>query len=534
MSVLLFSAFISGFLAYKAYLAFGFLKVRFSRYFILTLLCIFVWSVTYSGEIGFVDVEYKYACTMFQYLGISFLPAAWFLFSLEYSGNFGNSPLKLELLLLSFSALTFLVVNTNHLHWLYFTSYFLDNSNPFPIIVYEYGPLCWIYYSYSTFLILAALFFFYEQFLYSRFPFKSQAGVCIAGGILPLLGSMLHMGKVGPFSPIDLTPFLFSVFCLVIFWGIKKHEFLNLVPIARDKVIESMKDGYMVVDEDSRVIDINPVALGLAGQTESYDRIKSLDELFGDKFEAFSGNGEEDAFQKVISSEKDLQNKYFKPGVSSLRLGRFGKCRLIMLHDITETYAYGEALKDANEKINFMSSITRHDLLNQINMFSFWTKQLSKKIPEEYRDDPTMGKYLHSLRKGTEIIHQQLIFTRDYQDIGVMSPVWQSVNEVAKEAAFSFSNYGVKFFIQEGDFEVYADPLLRKVYYNLFHNALTHGEKVSEISVYFYQQGETAIIEVKDNGIGIPSDMKKTIFKKGVGKNIGLGLFLLRSILSIT
>ncbi len=89
-----------------------------------------------------------------------------------------------------------------------------------------------------------------------------------------------------------------------------------------------------------------------------------------------------------------------------------------------------------------------------------------------------------------------------------MSPVWQSVGDVAKEAAVSFSNSGVKFFIQEGNFEVYADPLLNKVFYNLFHNSLNHGEKVSEISVCFYEQRDKAVIEIKDNGIGIPVTMK--------------------------
>lgn len=489
-------------------------------------------------------MEYKYACTMFQYIGISLLPAAWFLFSLEYSGNFRNSSLMLEVILLSISVLIFLVVNTNRLHWLYYTSYSLNNAYSFPLIVYEHGPLCWVYFLYSSFLVLAAVFFFYEQFLNSNFPFKSQAGICLVGGLLPLLGSMLYMGKIGLFALLDPTPFLFSFSCLIIFWGTMKHDFLNLVPIARDRVIESMKDGYITVDEDNRVIDINPVALELAGQKQGYDRVKTLNELFrdklnihelfGDKLNILSGNVDKDVFQSVISSETDFQKKYFKPGISSLRLGRFGECKLIMFHDITETHAYGDALKAANEKMNFMTSVIRYDLLNQINMFSFWTKQLYETLPDEYVDDPIMQKYLKSLGKGTEVIYQQLIFTRDYQDIGVMSPVWLSVSEVAKEAAFSFSNSEVKFFIQDGDFEVYADRLLKKVLYNLFHNALNHGEKVSEISVCFYEHKESAIIEIKDNGIGIPESMKKAIFEKGIGKNTGLGLFLIRSILSIT
>lgn len=342
------------------------------------------------------------------------------------------------------------------------------------------------------------------------------------------------MGKVGPFSLIDPTPFLFSISGMIIFWGTMRHEFLNLVPVARNNIIESMKDGYVVVDEENRVIDINPVALELAGQTEGYVQGKSLNELFREEIKAFSRDENGDISHGVIFSERNLQKRHFKSSVSSLRLGRLGEGRLIIFHDITETYTYAEALKNVNRKINFMSSIARHDLLNQIGVFSNWIELLCETLPEEYKTDPEMEKYLGKLRKGTETIHQQLIFTRDYQDIGVMSPAWQSVCRTAKEAAFSFSNAGVKFLISEGDFEVYADPLLKKVFYNLFDNALKHGEAVSEIHVCFYEQRETAVIEIKDNGIGVPAGMKKAIFEKGVGKNTGLGLFLLRSILSIT
>ncbi len=150
-----------------------------------------------------------------------------------------------------------------------------------------------------------------------------------------------------------------------------KHEFLNLVSIARNNVIESMKDGYMVIDKENHVLDINPVAFELVGQTGGYARGRSLNELFMEKIEAFSEEENEDASQGVIFSETKLQKKYFKPSISSLRFGRFGECKLIVFHDITETYTYGEALKEANKKINFMTSIIRYDLLNQVNCSHF-------------------------------------------------------------------------------------------------------------------------------------------------------------------
>jgi signal transduction histidine kinase len=42
------------------------------------------------------------------------------------------------------------------------------------------------------------------------------------------------------------------------------------------------------------------------------------------------------------------------------------------------------------------------------------------------------------------------------------------------------------------------------------------------------------IISLEDNGIGIPVPDKERVFTKGFGKNTGLGLFLVKEILSIT
>jgi signal transduction histidine kinase len=83
--------------------------------------------------------------------------------------------------------------------------------------------------------------------------------------------------------------------------------------------------------------------------------------------------------------------------------------------------------------------------------------------------------------------------------------------------------------------EVFADPLLEKVFENLIDNSRRHGERVGQISVSAMPSGPKSVaIVFGDNGIGIPEADKERIFKKGFGKNTGLGLFLSREILSIT
>ena len=74
--------------------------------------------------------------------------------------------------------------------------------------------------------------------------------------------------------------------------------------------------------------------------------------------------------------------------------------------------------------------------------------------------------------------------------------------------------------------EILADPLLERVFYNLFDNAFRHGGHVTEIRVGSRVSDEAATITVEDNGEGIPAGDKEQIFQRGIGKNTGLGLFL--------
>jgi signal transduction histidine kinase len=82
--------------------------------------------------------------------------------------------------------------------------------------------------------------------------------------------------------------------------------------------------------------------------------------------------------------------------------------------------------------------------------------------------------------------------------------------------------------------EIFADPLLEKVFLNLISNSLMHGERVSRIFFSSVQKDDAVILVYEDDGVGIIDKEKKKIFEHGFGKNTGFGLFLSREILSIT
>ena len=138
-------------------------------------------------------------------------------------------------------------------------------------------------------------------------------------------------------------------------------------------------------------------------------------------------------------------------------------------------------------------------------------------------------------KKIVGIIEEQVLFTRDYQTVGVDAPVWQDLNRSLFHATQALSMGTVQVDSHVPDIRVLADPLFAKVFLNLIDNSLRYGGKTMnrvQITCKKTDAGLTCIYE--DNGMGIAPGDKNRLFTRGFGKHTGLGLFLVREILAIT
>jgi PAS domain S-box-containing protein len=201
-----------------------------------------------------------------------------------------------------------------------------------------------------------------------------------------------------------------------------------------------------------------------------------------------------------------------------------------MLQDITEIKQAEEAFRLANKKLNILTGITRHDINNQLLAMNGFLKLLQKQV-----HDPKFEDYFTQISKGSDRISAMIRFTKEYEEIGVYSPVWQDVSTLVETAAkeIPLENVKVKNDIPV-ETEVFADPLTIKVFYNLMDNSMRYGEKITTISFGLEKRENDNILVCEDDGGGIPVDEKEKIFEKGYGKNTGLGLFISREILDIT
>jgi PAS domain S-box-containing protein len=197
--------------------------------------------------------------------------------------------------------------------------------------------------------------------------------------------------------------------------------------------------------------------------------------------------------------------------------------------DITELKSTESALQKANEKLNILSSITRHDILNSLTALLAYTE-----IALEDVSEPDIRALIRKQLEVEQQIQRQIEFTRYYQDIGVHTPVWHDVDRIIRNAIEMLPLQTLTVVCEVPGLEIYADPLIEKVFYNLMENTLRHGKNATRISCSFRRDGDDLVIEYRDDGVGVPEDAKQAIFQHGFGKHTGLGLFLSREILSIT
>ncbi len=193
--------------------------------------------------------------------------------------------------------------------------------------------------------------------------------------------------------------------------------------------------------------------------------------------------------------------------------------------DITDMKRFQNAIRESNRKLNLLSSITRHDVANQLTVVQGYTQLAALR-----KTDPITMDFLAKIASAVDMIQHQIEFTRTYQDLGAQEPAWFRLGEVIR----SVQPPEITLVYTCDSFELFADPMIAKVFFNLFDNAVKYGKRVTTVTVGCELAGDELVITFADNGIGIPLNEKQKIFEKGFGQHTGFGLFLAREILAIT
>jgi len=313
---------------------------------------------------------------------------------------------------------------------------------------------------------------------------------------------------------------------------------------------ESQSDYIVVCGTDGGILYVNPSFAGAAGYAAAEMTGTPLLTYIAEDFRktmaaninALLRSSDPPFFETTLVARDGLTRSVIVKG----RPVRFGDmpAALVFFIDITERKALEDllttradelqqvssAFRLANRKLSLLTSITRHDINNQLTVMKGYLGML-----ESMQTDPRLAGYSREALAAAERIAAMIRFTGEYEQVGITAPVWHDCRGLVDAAAGEAARGQV---VLNNDLppgrEIYADPLVVKVIYNLIDNAVRHGHRTTTIRFSLQEQDGGVTIFCQDDGEGVPDADKERIFDRGFGKNTGLGLALSREILDIT
>jgi PAS domain S-box-containing protein len=459
------------------------------------------------------------------YLGVGIGLAAMFVFALEYTGREGYvTPTVLGLLSIHpIVLLGFVVFNPGDLFFLG-----LDPAAPLGVDQ-QWGPAFWIHSTYAYLLVLVTSLLVVDLLVRTnRALYRGQAILLAAGVFAPLpMNAVFLSGLVG----FDTTPLGFVFMCAFFAAAIVKYRFVDLSPIAREKVIDNVRDGMVVVDTDDRIIDINAAARRMmnveasivgANVTEALDLPESM--AVYEALTATTNPGERTA---------ELGDIYYHIESTPIFDGRDRHVGwLFLLQDVTEQKRRERELEQQIEKLDEFASLVSHDLRSPINVANGYIEQIRITGDLDHLDDIE-----RATERMEEIIDDVLELAREGQ--AVTEPESVSVETVAREAWGHTETNGASLSV-DGDTQIIADPdRLTRLFENLFRNSIDHGTENTDsgslgITVGIADEtSTTATIYVADDGLGIPDDEQNRVLEDGYTTDddgTGLGLAIVEQI----
>ena len=192
--------------------------------------------------------------------GASLVGPAWLLFAAHYTTQQKIFTKRWILLLTAIPILACLAAWTNSLHGLYGVDFRFDPAAQWPLLKWRFGPVYWINYGYAYLTTIVGMVLLLRGAVQRMRVFTNQALFLIAGALIPSVINVLFSLGITPIPDMDLTPFSFLI--TGVFWSLALFRFrlLDIVPIAREQVLDTMPVGVVVLDRHGRVLDMNPAA----------------------------------------------------------------------------------------------------------------------------------------------------------------------------------------------------------------------------------------------------------------------------------
>ncbi|MEO7911793.1 MAG: histidine kinase N-terminal 7TM domain-containing protein [Roseiflexaceae bacterium] len=314
-------------------------------------LAVTVWSLGYALEIAGADLATKIVYAKIQYFAIVTVPVAWLVFALQFSQRQQWLTRRTILLLLGIPAATWLLAVSNETHRLIWRDTSLDYSGPFLALQVNHGGWFWVHFGYSYLLLLLGTILIGIAVVRTTHIYRRQALTVLLATLFPWVGNVLYLAGLNPIPQLDLTPLTFTLTSIIWAWSIFSFRLLDLAPVAREAVLEAMRDGVLTLDTQDRIVDMNPAAAQMIGVTNHQAIGQSAAQVLGSQFALLKQHPSDVEAQTELTVGEGAMRRDIQLRMSQIEdrqarpLGR-----LIILRDITDHRRAEQALQESEER----------------------------------------------------------------------------------------------------------------------------------------------------------------------------------------
>ena len=333
------------------------------------LLSAMFWSFVVFLESSASTLEGKILLSKISYIAVVSTPLLYLLFVYRFIGLDRLEIVRKLWLLIIVPLIVLALVWTNEAHHLIWTTFSpIDPTTN--LIVYHHGLGFFIGYLGYNYLLMS-----WSTFLLARFiiqhqrTFRSQGWIVLVASICPWVASVFYMLNINIAQGFDLTPGSISLSGLLFIFAILKVRLLDLVPIAREALVENLLEGILVLDEFNHVQDINHAAikqLGIDQESVMGMELTSIHLRRADLLEAVLKTESFHYFEEIEDQ------KVYK--ISKIPLNSKPESRLIVIRDITDTVEKQKEIQRSAERYQQLYNLFRLMADNMPDML--WAKDL--------------------------------------------------------------------------------------------------------------------------------------------------------------